>query len=56
MAGLFAGMPAYICGSICPANPLLLEGSGVPPVTDAPSLMVYEVRDGLLVGSHVSLS
>lgn len=56
MAGLFAGIPAYVCGSICPANPLLLEGGAAPPVTDAPSLMVHELKGARLVSSHVSLT
>ncbi|MHC2298668.1 hypothetical protein [Rhizobium mongolense] len=38
MSSLIAGIPAYICGSICPANPLLLDPTREPPVTDPPAL------------------
>ncbi len=28
-AGMLAGIPAYICGSVCPANPLWLGGAAI---------------------------
>lgn len=49
------GIPAYFCGSVCPANPLLLDASRIPPVTDAPALMIYDLRNGYLVASQVSV-
>ncbi|WP_312214079.1 metallophosphoesterase [Pseudescherichia sp.] len=51
-----AGIPAFICGSICPANPLWLGGESVPPVYDPPSLMIHRFTDGTLVSHHVSVS
>lgn len=50
-----AGIPAFICGSICPANPLWLGGESVPPAYDPPSLMIHRFSDGALVCHHVSL-
>ncbi|MEZ2127937.1 MULTISPECIES: metallophosphoesterase [unclassified Sinorhizobium] len=55
MASMIAGIPAYTCGSICPANPLLLEPSREPPVTDPPALMIHDLRNGHLVSSHISV-
>jgi len=55
MSAVIAGVPAYICGSICPANPLLLDNQIIPPVTDPPALMIHDVRNGYLVSSHVSV-
>ncbi|WP_455874941.1 phosphodiesterase [Rhizobium yanglingense] len=54
MSSLIAGIPAYICGSICPANPLLLDPTHEPPVTDPPALMIHDLRNGRLVSNHVS--
>lgn len=42
MSSIIADVPSYISGSICPANPLLLDCSRNPPATDPPSLMIYE--------------
>ena len=55
-AGMFAGVPAYICGSICPANPLWFCSQRVPPVNDPPALMVHRFARGVLTSHHVSLS
>ena len=55
MSAVIAGVPAYICGSVCPANPLLLDSLRTPPVTDPPALMVHDIRNGYLVSSHVSV-
>ncbi|WP_338086318.1 hypothetical protein [Nissabacter archeti] len=52
MAGNLAGIPAYICGSICPANPVWFGSDTVPPADDPPSLMLYRFADGALV-SHI---
>ncbi|APO73943.1 calcineurin-like phosphoesterase domain-containing protein [Rhizobium etli 8C-3] len=54
MSSLIAGIPAHICGSICPANPLLLDPAREPPVTDPPALMIHDLRNGRLISSHVS--
>jgi len=55
MSSLLAGIPVHICGSICPANPLLLDPSHEPPVTDPPALMIHDLRNGQLVSSHVAV-
>lgn len=51
-----SGIPAFICGSICPANPLWLRGESVPPAYDLPSLMIHRFTNGALVSHHFSLS
>ncbi|MCM2294183.1 metallophosphoesterase [Allorhizobium sp. BGMRC 0089] len=55
MASAFAGIPAFICGSICPANPLWLHSSVVPSAPDPAALMIHDICNGRLVSSHVSL-
>ncbi|RJT39808.1 metallophosphoesterase [Rahnella woolbedingensis] len=55
VAGTLAGIPAYICGSICPANPLWFGTVSVPPANDPPALMVHRFIDGSVVSHHVSL-
>ncbi len=55
MSAVIAGVPAYICGSVCPANPLLLDNQRIPPVTDPAALMIHDLRTGSLVSSHVSV-
>lgn len=52
MASAFAGVAAYGCGSICPANPLLLDEKNVPPMTDPVSLMLHDISATSQV-SHV---
>ena len=49
MAGMLAGIPAHICGSICPANPLWFGAATVPPINDPPMLLVHRLADGALV-------
>lgn len=51
-----AGVPAFICGSICPANPLWLGGESVPPAYDPTSLMIHRFTAGTLVSHHISLA
>jgi Icc protein len=53
--GVFAGIPAYICGSICPANPLWLGTDNVPAVFDPPALMIHRFHQGTLISHHVSV-
>ena len=55
VAGMFAGIPAYICGSVCPANPLWFGTANVPSVQDPPGLMLYRYDDRVLTGHHVSI-
>jgi 3',5'-cyclic AMP phosphodiesterase CpdA len=55
MSSLLAKIPAHICGSICPANPLLLDPSRQPPATDPPALLIHDLRNGQLVSSHISV-
>ncbi|EOI3469289.1 metallophosphoesterase [Cronobacter turicensis] len=55
-AGMLAGIPAYICGSVCPANPLWLGGAHVPEVCDPPALMVYRVENGALASHFIAVS
>ncbi|MGY5957149.1 metallophosphoesterase [Kosakonia sp. BK9b] len=54
-SAVVAGVPALICGSICPANPLLLEDRPVPPVTDPVTLMIHDVCNGERVSHVVAL-
>ncbi len=53
VAGTFAGVPAYICGSVCPANPLWFGTVNVPPVCDPPALMIHRYVDNVLTSHHV---
>ncbi len=55
MSSMVAGIPAHICGSICPANPLLLADDRIGPVIDAPALMIHHLRQGMLVSHHVTV-
>lgn len=53
VAGLFAGIPAYICGSVCPANPVWFGTENVPPANDSPALMIHRYVDDVLSCHHV---
>lgn len=55
VAGQLAGIPAYICGSICPANPVWFGSETIPPANDPPSLMIHRFAEGALVSHHVSI-
>jgi len=55
-AGMLAGIPAYICGSVCPANPLWLGGAHGPEVCDPPALMVHRVENGALASHFIAVS
>ncbi|MCU5775476.1 metallophosphoesterase [Erwiniaceae bacterium BAC15a-03b] len=55
MAAMIAGVPSYICGSVCPANPLILDNQRIPPVTDPAALMMHDLRRGYLASSHISV-
>lgn len=53
IAGTFAGIPAYICGSVCPANPVWFGTVNVPPVGEPPALMIHRYVDNVLTSHHV---
>lgn len=55
VASVFAGIPAYICGSVCPANPLWFGTEHVPPAENAPALMIHRHVNNILTSHHVSL-
>ncbi|TKI04929.1 metallophosphoesterase [Martelella alba] len=55
VAGVFAGIPAYICGSVCPANPVWFGTENRPPVSDPPALMIYRYVGNVHTGHHVSV-
>lgn len=52
---IFAGIPAYLCGSICPANPLMLNAQHIPVASDPPALLIHELRSDTSVSHFVSL-
>ncbi|WP_215848653.1 metallophosphoesterase [Candidatus Pantoea bituminis] len=54
VAGIFSGIPAYICGSVCPANPVWFGSEKVPPVTDSSSFMLHCFTDGTLVSHFIN--
>ncbi|MDT0178307.1 metallophosphoesterase [Enterobacter sp. BRE11] len=53
IAGTFAGVPAYICGSVCPANPVWFGTKHIPPVVDPPALMIHRYSSDILTSHHV---
>lgn len=55
MSATFAGVPAYLCGSICPANPLMLNTQHIPMASDPPALLIHELRGDNRVTHFVSL-
>ncbi|WP_333849631.1 metallophosphoesterase [Leclercia sp.] len=55
VAGMFAGIPAHICTSVCPANPVWFGTDKVPPVENAPGLMIHRYVDGELTSHHVGV-
>ncbi|MFS2225975.1 metallophosphoesterase [Pantoea sp. B65] len=55
VAGNFAGVPAYICGSVCPANPVWFGSDHVPPVNDPPALMIHRYSGNILTSYHVAV-
>lgn len=56
IAGVFAGIPAYICGSVCPANPVWFGSDNIPPADDPPALMIHRFEDHTLTSFHVSVN
>lgn len=55
VAASLAGIPAYICGSLCPANPVWFGGDTLPPANDPPALMIHRYVDNVLTSHHVSI-
>lgn len=55
VAGMFAGIPAFICPAVCPANPLWLGTDYVPPAEQAPGLMIHRYVDNVLTSHQVSV-
>jgi len=55
MSAMLAGVPAHICGSICPGNPLWFGGPAVPAAHEPPMIMVHRFTDDGLVSSHVAV-
>ncbi|NDL62558.1 metallophosphoesterase [Acerihabitans arboris] len=55
VASTLAAIPAYICGSICPANPAWFGLETVPPADDPPSLMVHRWVNGSMASHHISV-
>ncbi|ALB64883.1 metallophosphoesterase (plasmid) [Cronobacter condimenti 1330] len=55
-AGMLAGIPAYICGSICPANPLWLGEAYVPEAGDLPALIVHRYAHDALASHFISVT
>ena len=53
VAGTFAGVPAYICGSVCPANPVWFGTENIPPVGEPPALMIHRYAGNTLTSHHV---
>ncbi|MGO6685637.1 metallophosphoesterase [Rhizobium leguminosarum] len=53
--GRLGSISVQTCGSLCPPNPLLLEGRPDLSVIDAPSFLMHEVSDGRLVSHVVSV-
>ncbi|WP_314412539.1 metallophosphoesterase [Pantoea septica] len=53
VAGTFAGVPAYICGSVCPANPVWFGTENIPPVGEPPALMIHRYASNILTSYHV---
>jgi len=53
ITGVFAGIPASICGSICPANPVWFGSENVPPADDPPVLMVHRYASGAVITHQV---
>ncbi|MBU9831616.1 MULTISPECIES: metallophosphoesterase [Rahnella] len=53
IAGTLAGIPAYICGSVCPANPVWFGTVNVPPVNDPPALMIHRYVSNSFTSHHV---
>ena len=55
MCATIAGIPAYSCASICPANPLMLELQTIPAVTDPAGILIHTLHHDACVSHFVSV-
>jgi 3',5'-cyclic-AMP phosphodiesterase len=55
MSSMLGNIPAYVCGSICPQNPLMLAPDREPAVTDRRSILVFDIEGTRVVAHHISL-
>jgi 3',5'-cyclic AMP phosphodiesterase CpdA len=55
ISGMLGSTPAYICGSICPQNPLVLAPDREPIVTDPRSFLVFDVQGERAVAHTASV-
>lgn len=55
IAGTFADVPAYICGSVCAANPVWFGTVNVPPANDPPALMIHRYVGNSLTSHYVGV-
>tara|TARA_R110002124_G_scaffold109676_26_gene263051 strand:+ start:15820 stop:16554 length:735 start_codon:yes stop_codon:yes gene_type:complete len=55
MSAMLGGVPAHICGSICPANPLWFGGPAIPATNEPPMIIVHRFTGDGLVSSHVAV-
>ncbi|WP_337266267.1 metallophosphoesterase [Oryzifoliimicrobium ureilyticus] len=55
MTSCVEGIQAYICGSICHANPLLWSEVQNTPSIDPPMLMMYRLQDQNLVSAAIAV-
>lgn len=55
VAGMFAGITAHICASVCPANPVWFGTDRVPPAEDTPGMMIHRYVKGALTSYHVAV-
>ena len=56
VVGTFAGIPASICGSVCPANPLWLGSDTVPAALEPSMLMIHRYEGKTLSSHHVCVA
>lgn len=55
VSGRLGSISVQTCGSLCPPNPLLLDGRADLPMVDAPSFLVHDVSGGRLLSHVVSI-
>lgn len=55
ISSMLAGNPAYVCGSVCPANPVWFGAESIPSAEDPPALMIHRYAGNVLTSHHVSV-
>lgn len=55
MSSMLGGIPAHICGSICPANPLWFGSPNIPAANEPPMIMIHSFTGDVLVSNHVAV-